>query len=124
MECYYKVLSKYDQRGAPHGPSQLGVAKRDPFVVLGHEEVSERSKFSYSSVKDWDALVDVELQRSFKKWEEKYLTEIHQTVMPAIFQCAGGSGEVDKTTLATVLRVVGVASNTVTNPIYLDTGHQ
>ena len=93
--------------------------------MLGHEEASERSEFSYSLVKDWDALVAAEVQRSFKKWEEKYLTEIHQTLMPATSQYIGGSSgrcEVDTSTLASVLRVVGVASNMSTKPIYLDTG--
>lgn len=125
MECYYKVLSTYDRRDRPHSLSLLGEERRDSFAMLGHE-VTEGTEFGYSSVRDWDTLVDTELQRSFKQWEEKYLTEIHQTLMPALSQYASrGSSEansVDVHTITSMLRVACSASDIPTKPIYLDTG--
>lgn len=129
MECYYKVLSMHDRRDGTHSPSLLGGERGDSFTMLGHEKASEGREFGYSSVQDWDTLVNMELQRSFKEWEEKYLAEIHQTLMPALSQCvSGGSSEtskVDAHTIVSMLRVACLASDIPTKPIYLDTGsHQ
>jgi hypothetical protein len=122
MECYFKVLSMHDSRGGPHSPSQLGGERRDtPLTMLDYEG----KEFSYSSVKDWDTFVGAELQRSFKVWEEKFLTEIHQTLVPSVSRYVDGSSEtrkVDAHTIASILRVLGSASNLPTKPVYLDTG--
>lgn len=132
LECYYKVLSNRNRRDAPSAPSLLGQQEegRDACPAPGsHEKAGEQralceEEFGYSSVRDWDTLMDMELRRSFKQWEEEYLTEIRQTLVPVISQYVGGAEpcKQDRHTVVSMLRVACLASDIPTKPIYLDTG--
>ncbi len=98
---------------------------KTPLSTPGQDELITKDTLTlaYSSMKDWNELSTLEMQRKFKHWETQYLAEVREILIGLASQFMSGnpSSGSDKHSRVSVLQALYLASNISTNPVYLDT---
>ena len=85
-------------------------------------------EFGYSSLRDWNMLTQLLLQRQFREWEERFLGEIRDVLLPlaarAVASCSRASRHQEPLHSAvSALQAIHVAVGLRTYPAFLNTEH-